>query len=301
MALDWYPVDVVTTTGPDWLAIPPAIRGHWLALMSICAQRTNGGVFRSARQWDDRTWDRLAAMTRADVDSLVSFGLARWQNDHLRVENYDASAEGKARSRSRAGAIGAAVRWGKRESSPDVDSNRNADANDDRNGDGNSNRNAVDEWERRGEERRGEESTPVVPQGDLTLTSPDPGKERPKRTSKADPLTNHRAVAIALWLKQDELRRAAIPGARSLTATDDGLRAVAARLADGHTPEDCEHVLRVYASEARRDPASARWFNGETNWRRDNFRRALGTTLGTPPPRPNGARPVDPYDRSRTP
>jgi hypothetical protein len=48
-------------------------------------------------------------------------------------------------------------------------------------------------------------------------------------------------------------------------------------LEDGHTVEDCEHVLRRYAAEARARPReSAQWFDGVTNWRPENFARALG-------------------------
>jgi hypothetical protein len=41
------------------------------------------------------------------------------------------------------------------------------------------------------------------------------------------------------------------------------------------------HVLQVYAHEARTKPESRQWFNGETNWRRDNFDRALGRVPAT--------------------
>ena len=93
-------------------------------------------------------------------------------------------------------------------------------------------------------------------------------------------LAKHRAAAERLWQRQNELRREAIPGSRMLAATDADLARIAERLEEGRSEDDCDHVLRVYASEARRNPGNAKWFNGQTNWRPENFARALGSSLG---------------------
>jgi hypothetical protein len=111
-------------------------------------------------------------------------------------------------------------------------------------------------------------------------TSPDPDARGKRR--RLDALGGHRPAAVTLWLKQDALRAEAIQGARPLRATDEALRRVAERLGEGYSVEDCEHVLAIYAAEARKGPESARWFNGETNWRRENFTRALGQTIAPP-------------------
>lgn len=79
-----------------------------------------------------------------------------------------------------------------------------------------------------------------------------------------------------LWDLQNELRQQAIPGSLPLRATAKALDRVAKILADGHTPADCETVLRRYAVEARSKRESAQWFDGVTNWRPENFARALG-------------------------
>lgn len=63
---------------------------------------------------------------------------------------------------------------------------------------------------------------------------------------------------------------------------------MADRLEEGYRVEDCEHVLSIYAHDAKADPGQARWFNGETNWRPDNFRRALGRPVPAPPKQYNG-------------
>lgn len=99
---------------------------------------------------------------------------------------------------------------------------------------------------------------------------------QPSRKKSTSALEVHRELATTLWAEQDALRRQAIPGALSLKPTDGALKLVAERLAEGHTAEECRHVLAVYAGDARSRPDQARWFNGETNWRPENFRRALG-------------------------
>lgn len=101
------------------------------------------------------------------------------------------------------------------------------------------------------------------------------------RVKQLTALEIHRAAAERLWTLQEQIRSESIPGSRPLKATDERLARVAARLDDGATDADCEHVLRGYA--AGNDPGS--WLNGETNWRRENFDRELGKA-----PRQNGKR-----------
>lgn len=103
--------------------------------------------------------------------------------------------------------------------------------------------------------------------------------------NKRQILAKHRELAEKIWATQNTLRQASIPGARSLTATDAALTMVAQILEAGHSLEDCEHVLRVYAAEAQARPESREWFNGETNWRIGNFRRQLGRSAA--PRRPS--------------
>lgn len=105
----------------------------------------------------------------------------------------------------------------------------------------------------------------------------DSSKPKPKRPGKKDGLlATYREPAARLWEYQEQLRVAAVPRTRRRAPTDADLIEVAEVLALGHSEDDCRHVLRVYAAEARRNPESARWFNGETNWVPANFRRNLG-------------------------
>lgn len=84
-------------------------------------------------------------------------------------------------------------------------------------------------------------------------------------------------ICARLWAAQDQLRREVNQRARPLRLTDAARASVLAVLSE-HSEEDCDHVLRVYAAEARRARTEGKsdWFDGVSNWRPENFRRALG-------------------------
>lgn len=92
--------------------------------------------------------------------------------------------------------------------------------------------------------------------------------------SQRNVLAKHLTAALRIWDAQDQLRREL--GGRTLKPTAERLVRVAARLEAGATEADCEAVLRKYRADASSKPDGAHWFNGETNWRPNNFDRALG-------------------------
>lgn len=109
-----------------------------------------------------------------------------------------------------------------------------------------------------------------------------------------------RAEAFRLWAMQEDMRVTAIPKARPLKPTEDRIARVLERLAE-NSSEDCEHVLQVYEADAVRKPESREWFNGDTNWRKNNFDRALGRALPQRDTKPAKAasRPVDESEAAR--
>jgi hypothetical protein len=111
--VEWYSLDVVATTGPDWLAIDPALRGHWHALVAVCAQRENSGVLRGARAWSERNWDRLAGLTVPDLVALERENLVRWDGDDLAVIGYDMEREQRAQATRERQRATAEARWEK--------------------------------------------------------------------------------------------------------------------------------------------------------------------------------------------
>lgn len=116
-------------------------------------------------------------------------------------------------------------------------------------------------------------SAPRINQGTTMQDQPETDSGEPQQLQLESPEIQQADPAFELWGLQERLRKAVNPKARGLRATPERLNRVRARLkADGR--EACEHVLRVYAAEAKRD-GSVRWLNGVTNWRPENFTRAL--------------------------
>ena len=104
----------------------------------------------------------------------------------------------------------------------------------------------------------------------------EPAAKVTAKARKAAAVERQRVRAAVLWSYQEDLRMASIPRARRIIPTDEQLARVAERLEAGASDEDCKHALRVAAFEARTNPASARWFDGITNWRTESFQRHLG-------------------------
>jgi hypothetical protein len=100
-------------------------------------------------------------------------------------------------------------------------------------------------------------------------------------------------IVHALWATQEGQRQSLNPRARTLALTEGRRKVVVERLREqaqahrlkgmswrealGKAKEDADHVLMVYAADARKAGDGGRWLNGETNWRKANFARALGT------------------------
>lgn len=104
--------------------------------------------------------------------------------------------------------------------------------------------------------------------------TPDPAPAAPKRPKR--PPRGPSASARRLWQLQDDLRAEVLPGSRPLDAAPDRLARIDALLDAGRSEAACEAVLQEYARECRQNPAARQWFDGVTNWRPDNFDRALG-------------------------
>jgi len=86
--------------------------------------------------------------------------------------------------------------------------------------------------------------------------------------------------ATEVWAYQESLRAAIIPTSRRLKPKAEAL----ARVADcirAYGKERAFDVLDHIADRVRRDAGQARWFNGVSHWREENFLRILGQ-IGTP-------------------
>jgi hypothetical protein len=115
-------------------------------------------------------------------------------------------------------------------------------------------------------------------QGEFQLENPSPEPTRPPGwEALSDPqrklLSRHLETVLRLWDLQGQFRG-------ELKPTAERLHRVAQRLEAGATESECRLVLNQYATEAKRT-GEGKWFDGVTNWRPDNFDRALGQAQGT--------------------
>lgn len=177
--MDWLPLPCTLVTGPEWLAIDPAIRAAWLTLLGYCGQRDNGGVIKGARTWRKTDWDRLAGCSARVAEGICSAGLGTWQGDDLAVSHYPSDAETRSLAVREQRRQAAKSRW-----------NRDADASasqmqmhESRNASRTASRNAQ---ERRGEERINNTSA-------VGGTPPDP---EPKEHPDTDQLASFLLEAI---------------------------------------------------------------------------------------------------------
>lgn len=133
---------------------------------------------------------------------------------------------------------------------------------------------------------------PVQPQNKTPSVAVAPTP--PPEPSPVPDRASRRAAAKRLVDLQEKLRLEIDPKARPVARIhcEDEVTVALGQ----HREEDLEHVLLVYAQEARAMPASERlkWFNGASNWRTANIERAKGVNLGGSRPNADGYVPPAP-------
>jgi hypothetical protein len=110
--VDWFKIQTKRVRDVDWLRIPAAVRGDWLALAGYCAAVENGGRLVGAKDWDAVSW-ALLAVSRAAADKLATHRLASWDGADLVIADYDVKAEAAARNLSEANTRKVEARWEK--------------------------------------------------------------------------------------------------------------------------------------------------------------------------------------------
>ena len=84
--MDWLRIDVATLESMEFLVAGPEAAQAWMLLLAHCAVQENGGRIVGCAEWDDRTWQRVARVSRADV--MCQCGLWEWDGDDLVVLAY---------------------------------------------------------------------------------------------------------------------------------------------------------------------------------------------------------------------
>ena len=122
-----------------------------------------------------------------------------------------------------------------------------------------------------------EPAAPEPPPPELSL----PGLDAKQRVTREQ----RRPMARKLWAYQNQLRKRLDPEAPELPVHDmpgGPMDTVILRLAL-YPPATCKHALDVFAAEGEciRDEGGdpLEFLNGRTNWKREQFERAAGTTI----------------------
>lgn len=100
----------------------------------------------------------------------------------------------------------------------------------------------------------------------LSLVSP---------TKAPDKASILRATAIPLLAYLSQARRRIKPACRDLEPLPPNLKHIEARLRDGFTADQLRHVVDVWESKARGDPANFQYFNPVTPFRESNIAQYL--------------------------
>jgi len=96
---------------PEWLDIPPDLRGHHRALIVLCARLENSGVLRGLRCWSEMRLGGLAGLKTRTIQRLVAHGLVAWEGDDLRVNSYNVGEEEHATLIAKINTARAKKRW----------------------------------------------------------------------------------------------------------------------------------------------------------------------------------------------
>jgi hypothetical protein len=74
--------------GTRAVTFPVEVSGTLIRLLSVCAREWNGGRIYHAETFDDRQWNAVAGITRAQVDAVIVLGAAMFQDGALVLPEY---------------------------------------------------------------------------------------------------------------------------------------------------------------------------------------------------------------------
>jgi len=94
---------------PQFLGSEPCDRATWLCLIRFCVGQENSGKMPDCREWSDRRWQQIAAVTKAEVERPCD--LWRWEGKSLVVWGYPKAQEELHQKRRKYGKAGAKTRW----------------------------------------------------------------------------------------------------------------------------------------------------------------------------------------------
>ena len=102
--MNWIKLETDIFSSPEYILAEPTDRATWMALMVFCAKNENHGTIVGCREWKDRTWQQLAAVTLSEVNHTCD--LFTWIGNSLTVKFYPSDTEQLLKTKREASAKG---------------------------------------------------------------------------------------------------------------------------------------------------------------------------------------------------
>ena len=116
--MEYINLHVSVLDSQEFKGASPVQRATWLCLMRFLVGQEDGATIEKCREWCDRKWQQICAVTLAEVED--GCGLWQWDGDDLAVNFYPIAAEKETRAKRRGGRIGNHKRWHKPQVSESV-------------------------------------------------------------------------------------------------------------------------------------------------------------------------------------
>ena len=124
--MNWINIRTEFLQGEVFRGCEPTDRATWLCLLGYCHSQENRGVLVNCRDWPDRKWQQVVAVTKEEVNR--SCGLWFWDGDDLVVREYPVEKQAEITAKREAGKRRAANRWNTKENSSSDDSSATSSA-----------------------------------------------------------------------------------------------------------------------------------------------------------------------------
>jgi hypothetical protein len=124
--MNWINIRVEFLQGEAFRGCEPTDRATWLCLLGYCHSQENRGVLVNCRDWPDRKWQQVVAVTKEEVNRVC--GLWFWDGDDLVVREYPVEKQAEIAAKREAGKRRAANRWNTKENPSSGDSSATSSA-----------------------------------------------------------------------------------------------------------------------------------------------------------------------------
>lgn len=107
--MNWINIECATLDSEWFKGEEPIDRATWLCLLRYCVGQENGGEIPGCKDWPDRKWQQLCAVTKEEVTRHSRLWF--WNGESLRIWAYPSDAEAAVQKKREAGRKTALKRW----------------------------------------------------------------------------------------------------------------------------------------------------------------------------------------------